>query len=264
MGKNGKVYLIGAGPGDPELLTMKAIRALKESEAVLYDQLVTPEVLQYASENAELVFVGKKKGLHIVPQENINEMLVSLCGKYKVVSRLKGGDPFIFGRGGEELEYLTSQGLECEIIPGITAANGAAASIQMPLSHRDYCSEVLFITGHKQMDGDYSSFTELDLRKKTAVIYMGVSAMGEMTAEICKNPVNKDIPAVIIESATRPNQRIIRGTAGTIADIAREQKVEPPALTIIGYVVNYLDHLQELKEKYIRKLHEDRETLGAG
>jgi len=245
--KNTKIYLIGAGPGDPELLTLKAVKAIQSSQAILYDQLVNEAVLDHVTPGTKLVYVGKKKGVHVIPQDEINRLLVELADQYDVVSRLKGGDPFIFGRGGEELEHLARHGYSCEVIPGITAASAASASIGLPLTHRDYASQIVFITGHKKEDGDYSAFTELDLRDKTAVIYMGVTALPDMVAEICKKNGNCNIPIAIIESATLPGQRIIRGNLGNIAGIAEKAGIKPPALLIIGNVVNFMDNIEKIK-----------------
>ena len=240
------VYLIGAGPGDPELLTLKAIRAIQKSQAILYDQLVNKAVLEHASPEAELVYVGKKKGSHVIPQDQINELLVELASKYDIVSRLKGGDPFIFGRGGEELEHLARHGFSCEIIPGITAASAASASIGLPLTHRDYASQILFMTGHKKEDGNYASFANIDLQDKTAVIYMGVTALADIVAEICKTITNCEIPVAIIENASLPNQRVIRGIMKNIAELALKAKIQPPALLIIGNVVNFMDNIEKI------------------
>lgn len=248
--KNKKIYLIGAGPGDPELLTIKAINAIRNSGAILYDQLVNPEVLKYAPPETKLVFVGKKKGAHVIPQDEINRLLVELAGKFEIVSRLKGGDPFIFGRGGEELEHLARHGYSCEVIPGITSASGAAASIGMPLTHRNYSSQIIFITGHKKEDGDYSAFTELNLEDKTAVIYMGVTALRQMVAEICKNKDNCSLPVAIIENATLPDQKITRGKLDTIVEIAEKAQIKPPALIIMGKVIDFMDVIEKIKGEW--------------
>ncbi len=251
-------YLIGAGPGDPELLTLKAVRAIESSQAILYDQLVNQEILQYASPGTEMVFVGKSKGRHIIPQEDINQLLVRLSKKYDCISRLKGGDPLIFGRGGEEMEVLLEHGVEVEVIPGITAASGAAAALGLPLTHRDYSSEVTFITGHKKMDGDYTAFQKIDLTNKTVVIYMGVTAMHEICRAICKGQESKNIPVAIIESATTKQQRVTRCVLGEIGKIAQKEEITPPALIIIGNVVNYLDRIERLKQVNINDTEKNR------
>ena len=245
-----KIYLIGAGPGDPELLTLKAVNAIKESDAILYDHLINPETLRYCKDSAELLLVGKMKGDRTMPQEEINSLIVQMAKKYPVVSRLKGGDPFIFGRGGEEYEYCLENGFDdVTIIPGITAALGSAASLGMPLTHRDYSSEVTFITGHRKVDDDYSAFDSIVLKNKTFVVYMAVSALGEITGEMLKNPENSDIPVAIVEKATRHNQRMVRGTVSTIADIVKKENVKAPALMIVGDVINFLNKTEELKNK---------------
>lgn len=244
----GKVYLIGAGPGDPELLTLKAVRAIQESDAILYDHLINPETLRHSKENAELIYVGKSKGDHFLPQEKINEKLVELTARYPVVSRLKGGDPLIFGRGGEEYEFILRHGIECEIIPGITAAMGAGASLGLPLTHRNYSSEVVLITGHKKKDGNYGDFTALNLKNRTYVIYMVITALREITDEIMKNPENGDVPVAIIEKATRKNQQLITGTVSTIADIVDERNIQPPAILVVGEVVKFVKEIEEIRQ----------------
>ena len=246
-----KIYLIGAGPGDPELLTLKAVNAIKESDAILYDHLINPETLRYCKDSAELLLVGKMKGDRTMPQEEINSLIVQMAKKYPVVSRLKGGDPFIFGRGGEEYEYCLENGFtDVTIIPGITAALGSAASFGMPLTHRDYSSEVTFITGHRKVDDDYSAFDSIDLKKKTYVVYMAVSALAEITAEMMKNPDNRDVPVAIVEKATRHNQRMVRGTVSTITEIVSHENIKAPALMIVGDVINFLKKTESLKNKH--------------
>ncbi len=245
----GKVYLIGAGPGDPELLTLKAVRAIQESDAILYDHLINPETLRHCKPDAELHFVGKSKGDHTLPQEGINELIVKLTEKHQVVSRLKGGDPLIFGRGGEEYEYILSHGIPCEIIPGITTAMGAGADLGLPLTHRNYSSEVVLITGHKKKDGNYENFRGLTLKNKTYVIYMVITALRNITDELLKNPENARIPVAIIEKATRKNQRLITGTVENIADVVKKENVQPPAIMVVGEVVNFVAEIEELKSR---------------
>jgi uroporphyrin-III C-methyltransferase len=245
----GKIYLIGAGPGDPELLTLKAVRAIRESDVILYDHLINPECLRHCKEDAEIIFVGKSMGDHTLPQEEINALIVSLSEKYNVVSRLKGGDPLIFGRGGEEYEFILNHGLECEIIPGITTAMGAGAALGLPLTHRNYSSEVRLITGHKKKNGLYSDFTALDLNNKTYVVYMALTALQDITDELLKNPENDHVPVAVVEKATRINQRLITGTLKTINQIVKEKNVQPPAILIIGQVVKFVEEMQLLKAK---------------
>ena len=244
-----KVYLIGAGPGDPELITLKAIRALQESEAVLYDHLINPEILRHCSDKAEFIFVGKSKGDHTLPQDEINKLIVELTSRHNTVSRLKGGDPYIFGRGGEEFEFVLNHGIDCEVIPGITSASGASTSCNIPLTHRDYASEVIFITGHKKKEGDYAGFSSLDLKRKTYVLYMAVSAVGDIMKEIMKNPENKKIPVAVVEKATLKNERVVTGLVENISDLILEKNIQPPALIILGEVVNFHDRIAGIKEK---------------
>jgi len=243
MSENKKIYLIGAGPGDPELITLKAIRALQESRVVLYDQLVNPEILEHIPSTAQKIFVGKSKGNHSVPQDEINAILVDQAKKFDIVSRLKGGDPFIFGRGGEEVEYLVKLGFKVEVIPGVTSASGAASSILLPLSHRRYASEVVLITGHKKRNGDYKQFDSYNFKNKTVIIYMGITALREISQELCKKSENCKVPVAIIENATLPGQRMVRGELGKIVEIAEKNMIKAPSLIIIGAIVKFLDDI---------------------
>lgn len=237
----GTVHLVGAGPGDPELLTIRAMRALETADVVVYDHHVSSAILQFCHSNAELVYAGKTKGCHALSQSEINATLLRLAREpgHASIVRLKGGDPFIFGRGGEELQYLRSHGVTCEVIPGITAACGAAAQIGIPLTHRDYSSEVVILTGHKRSDGDYSDFRRLDLSRQTCVVYMGLSVLPEIMAEVAVT--NPGEPVCIIENATRPEARYVTGTAESIADAAENAKLQSPALVILGRVVGLLE-----------------------
>ncbi|MES0490415.1 MAG: uroporphyrinogen-III C-methyltransferase [Leptospirales bacterium] len=254
--KSKKVYLIGAGPGDPELITLKAIRAIEESEAILYDHLVNPKILEHARPDTKLIYVGKKKGHHSVPQEEINQMLVEQANKYSCVGRLKGGDPFIFGRGGEEVEFLARHGFSIEVIPGITSASGAGSNILLPLTHRKYGSEVVFITGHKKKDGDYNQFTAYDLTNKTMIIYMGLTAIGSIQKELCKRENNCNLPVAIIEKATLPEERVVRGKLLSIEKLIEKEKIQAPALIIIGEVVSFLDEIDKIKKEVAQIIHE--------
>lgn len=244
--KKNRIYLIGGGPGDPELLTLKAVRALSEADCVLYDQLINPEILRHCREDAEFVFVGKSKGDHTLPQDEINRLIVEKARVYEVVARVKGGDPLIFGRGGEEYEYAVANGFPCEIIPGITAASGASTSGLIPLTHREYSSEVVFMTGHKKKGDDYSSFASLNLYRKTHVIYMAVSAVADIMRQIMTNPGNETVPVAVIEKATRKNQRVLVSTVGSIAGIIEKERVQPPALLIVGEVVLFRERVMQM------------------
>lgn len=242
-----KVYLIGAGPGDPELLTLKAVRAISESDVILYDQLINPEVLRHARSDAELVYVGKSMGDHTLPQAEINQLIVDLTQKYTVVSRVKGGDPLTFGRGGEEYEFILRHGIPCEIIPGITSAIASSALFGMPLTHREYASSVTFMTGHKKAPGEPSDFTALPLKKRTIVVYMGLSSLPGIMAELQKNPENAHTPVAIVEKVSRANQRILFGEVCNIADLVERSDVKSPALIVIGDVVDFARSLQDVR-----------------
>ncbi len=240
-----RIYLIGAGPGDPELLTLKAVRALQEADVVLYDHLINEVILSHCKKNTKTIFVGKEKGNHIKSQDEINNLLIEMAQDHPVVARVKGGDPLIFGRGGEEYEYVTRHGHECEIIPGITAAMGAAASLPLPLTHRDYASEVTFITGHRQSGDDHSNFKGRKLKDRTHVIYMGVTAIKEITGALMENPENENIPVAVIERATRENQRIVTGNVSNISAIVERENIRPPAIMVVGRVIEFLEKMRQ-------------------
>ncbi len=252
-----RVYLVGAGPGDPDLLTIKAVKALRESNVVLYDELVHRDILDYCHHEAKLICVGKHKGHHSLSQERLNRLTLKMALDYPVVTRLKGGDPFIFGRGGEEYEYLIEHGLRCEIIPGITAVCGAVASIGMPLTHRNYSSELVFLTGHRKKDFENIPFADLCLKDKTHVIYMGLSRLEEIMERLCHtNETHGDVPVVLIEKATRKDQRVFTGTVATISDEIRDLGVTSPALIIIGRVVHILKRLNDKREDGLMRVYD--------
>lgn len=242
-----KVYLVGAGPGDPELVTLKAARVLAEADVILYDQLANPEVLRHCRPDAELVFVGKTKGDHTLAQGEINELLYSLSTQHAVVVRLKGGDPLTFGRGGEEYEHLVRRGVDCEIIPGITSAAAASAAFGLPLTHREHASSVRFVTGHLAGEGEAASFSGIRLKGQTLVIYMGLSRLAQIMAELGAIEENRDAPVAIVEKVSRPKQRILFGTVASIAEMVRAAGVQSPALTIVGDVVGLARTLAELR-----------------
>lgn len=257
--KNGSphkmVYLVGAGPGDPELITIKAIKAIQESDVVLYDKLINSEILNYARKDALKIFVGKSKGCHSLTQEEICELLVYYADRFPVVSRLKGGDPFIFGRGGEEYDYLKMRGFECKVIPGVTAAFGAAASLNLPLTHRDHASEVVFLTAHRKVGDGYTSLKNRDFENKTYIIYMGLTRLQDICNEILEtDPKLFQLPIAIIEKASFPEQRHIVGNIGNICDKLEEANLESPCLIIIGDVVSRLpvEHSNIFELLYIK------------
>ncbi len=240
--QKGRVVLVGAGPGDPELLTLKAVRFLREADAVVYDHLVGSGILQHCKSAAELIFAGKEKGNHALAQEDINALLVELAGRHALVVRLKGGDPFVFGRGGEEMEFVLESGFDCEVVPGITAACGAAASLGLPLTHRDHASEILFLTGHKRTDRDYAHFAGLDLSRQTCVVYMGLTILPEIMQIVAQSGGNAAEPVCVISHATRGSQQFRTGTVDTISTLLAAEPVPSPALVIMGRVVHALDH----------------------
>jgi len=234
--ETGRVSLVGAGPGDPELLTLRAARALREADVIVYDKLVDPAVLEYARRDARRIFVGKSKGDHTLPQAEINELLVAEARSGRHVVRLKGGDPFVFGRGGEELDVLVAEGVRVDVVPGITAATGCAAYAGFPLTHRDHASSVVFVSGHSK-DG----LSDLDWRalanpRQTVVVYMGVSAAGEVAGKLIEAGLGASTPIAIVENGTRWDQRVIKGELNEAADLIRQHGVAGPALLVIGEV----------------------------
>jgi uroporphyrin-III C-methyltransferase/precorrin-2 dehydrogenase/sirohydrochlorin ferrochelatase len=230
----GECYLIGAGPGDPDLLTLRALQLLQQADVILYDRLVPPAVLERARRDAERVFVGKEAGKHTA-QERINELLVHYARLGLRVARLKGGDPFIFGRGGEEIEVLAANGIPYIVVPGITAALGAAAAANIPLTHRKVSQSVTFVTGHV-LDDESLDWRSLGRAHQTVVFYMGVGHLPQIVSKLRNAGAAADHPVAVIERATLPEQRTFRGTLETIAAIVQAADVKPPALLIIGDV----------------------------
>ncbi len=234
----GAVYLIGAGPGDPDLMTFKALRLLQRADVVLYDRLVGPGILELARRDAERIYVGKQRDDHAVAQSDINQALLDMAKAGKRVARLKGGDPFIFGRGGEEIEGLMAAGIEFEVVPGITAASGAACYAGIPLTHRDHAQSVRFITGHTknhQLDLAWASYLN---PAETLVFYMGLAGLAIIVRELIAAGRSADTPIAIIEKATLPQQRVISGTLSTIEAAVAAAKPEAPTLLVIGSVVS--------------------------
>ncbi|HET6619028.1 MAG TPA: siroheme synthase CysG [Dongiaceae bacterium] len=234
--ETGRVTLVGAGPGDPELLTLRAVRALREADVIVYDRLVDPAVLDYARRDARRIFAGKSKGEHTLPQAGINALLVAEARAGRHVVRLKGGDPFVFGRGGEELDALVAAGLRVEIVPGITAATGCAAYAGFPLTHRDHASSVVFVSGHSKDGLVHLDWHALAGPRQTIVVYMGVSAAGEIAGGLIEAGLAAETPVAIVENGTRWDQRVIKGELGEAADLIRRHGVSGPALLVIGEV----------------------------
>ena len=238
MKQTGKVYIIGAGPGDPGLLTLKAVKCLEKSDVIVYDYLVSPDILNYARKDARLVYVGKKGGHHTVPQDELNRILVKEASEGNVVARLKGGDPFIFGRGGEEAEVLFEAEIPFEIIPGITSAIAVPAYAGIPLTHREHTSTVAFVTGHEDPKKDQS---RIDWGKlsgmETIVFLMGVKNLPQIVRSLLENGRSPDTPVAMIRWGTTPDQFTLSGTLGDIAGLAEKKKVTPPAIFVVGEVV---------------------------
>ena len=239
----GKVYLIGAGPGDPDLLTMKAHRLLTAADVVLYDRLVGEQIIAMIPETAEKLYVGKAKSLHSLPQEEINALLAVKAKEGKVVVRLKGGDPFIFGRGGEELEELVSEGVPFEVVPGVTAAAGCAAYAGIPLTHRDYAQSVRFLTGHLKDGTTELPWDELVHPAQTLVIYMGLTGLESISQSLIRFGMRPSMPVAIVEKGTSKDQRVFTSTMKDIHQVAIDNEVKSPALLIIGEVVTLQNKL---------------------
>jgi uroporphyrin-III C-methyltransferase/precorrin-2 dehydrogenase/sirohydrochlorin ferrochelatase len=243
INNRGEVYLVGGGPGDPDLLTFRALRLMQQADVVLFDRLVAPAIVKLVRKDADRIYVGKKSDQHAMSQEEINKLLVKLAREGKRVLRLKGGDPFIFGRGGEEIESLAEEGVSFQVVPGITAAAGCAAYAGIPLTHRDHAQSCIFITGHMK-DGKLDlNWDTLIQPGQTIAVYMGVGATTVICEELIRHGMNEKTPAAIIQQGTTSNQRIYVGTLKTLSTLVVEEDIKPPSMMIIGNVVKLRDKL---------------------
>ncbi len=240
----GVVYLIGAGPGDPDLLTFRALRLMQRADVVVYDRLVSPQILDMVRKDAQMIYAGKQRADHALPQPQINQLLVDQAKEGKRVVRLKGGDPFIFGRGGEEIALLADAGIPFQVVPGITAASGCSAYAGIPLTHRDHAQMVVFITGHLKNNSVNLDVQTVARLPATLVIYMGLVGLAEICQQLVDHGRDRETPAALIESGTTASQRVISATLETLAEAVSREKVKAPTLVIVGDVVALRDQLK--------------------
>lgn len=239
----GQVYLVGAGPGDPDLLTFRALRLMQKADVVVYDRLVSPQILELVRRDAEKIYVGKAKSNHTLPQDDINQLMVDEAKKGNRVVRLKGGDPFIFGRGGEEIQTLIQHGIDFQVVPGITAANGASSYAGIPLTHRDHAQSVVFATGHLK-DGTIDlNWPALAQKNQTAVFYMGLIGLPIICEKLIEHGLDASTPIALVQSATTEQQAVLTGTLSNIVAKQKETQLQPPTLIIVGSVVSLRSEL---------------------
>lgn len=245
MNNNGKVYIVGVGPGDYKLITLKALECIKKADVIVYDRLIGSRILSFAREDAKKVYVGKLPDCHAVPQDEINRLMLEYAKKGKTVARVKGGDPFVFGRGGEEALFLRESGIDFQVVPGVTSAIAVPAYAGIPVTHRDYCSSLHIITGHERPDKEESSidYRELVGAGGTLVFLMGVKNLSGIAQNLIKHGMEGSTPAAVIERGTTFDQRVIKGTLMDIADKAKSASVHSPAVTIVGRVVGLQEDL---------------------
>ncbi len=243
-GVSGEVYLIGAGPGDPDLMTFKALRLLQKADVVLYDRLVNPAIVDMARKDAERFYVGKQRADHAVPQDRINQWLVDLAREGRCVARLKGGDPFIFGRGGEEIALLTENRIPFQVVPGVTAASAAACYGGIPLTHRDHAQSVRFVTGHTRDGRLEHDWASMQSPGETLVFYMGLVGLPIICEELQRHGRPADTPIALVEKASTPEQRVLTGTLANMATVVEREQPSAPTLIVVGDVVSLHNELQ--------------------
>jgi uroporphyrin-III C-methyltransferase/precorrin-2 dehydrogenase/sirohydrochlorin ferrochelatase len=243
----GEVYLVGAGPGDPDLLTFKALRLMQKCDVVVYDRLVSEPIMALVRRDAEKIYAGKASANHSISQENINQLLVRLAKQGKRVLRLKGGDPFVFGRGGEEIGELIEDNIKFQVVPGITAASGCTTYAGIPLTHRDHSQACIFVTGHRKVDGDDLNWAMLSHANQTVVFYMGLDNVQRICDALKKHGRHENTPAALIEKGTTPDQRVLVGDLNTLPDLVKNNNVRAPTLIVVGEVVDLHSQLNWFK-----------------
>jgi len=247
-GIRGEVYLVGAGPGDPDLLTFRALRLMQQADVVLHDRLVPDDILDLVRRDAERVFVGKRRGDHAMAQEDIGTLMIRLAKEGKRVLRLKSGDPFVFGRGGEEIDALSSEGIHFQVVPGVTAANGCASYAGIPLTHRDHAQSCIFVTGHAKDDNLDLDWEALVRPSQTLVVYMGLDSLPMLSEKLIGHGADPETPAAVVDNGTRANQQVVTAPLGQLADAVAKAELPGPAIVIVGSVVTLRDRLSWFKQ----------------